>query len=283
MSWAVVARKDFEDAVRSKAFWAVSALFVLFAGAAAYLYTGTDLFGAQELSTLGLVGFLRGASGTLVPVIALLVGYRSIAGERQSGSLKLLLSLPHSRRDVVVGKLLGRTGVVAAAIGVGYLVALGVGVATIGSFAVVDFLTFTGLTVLLGLSFVGIAMGLSSATGSTSIAGALAIGFWLVFQFLWGIITLVLVWASNGFSLQGLSGLPDWATLFNQLAPGSAYTSATGILVDGPTGGGGGVVAPGGGGADVFYTEPWFGIVVLAAWVVVPVALGYLQFRRADL
>ena len=34
--------------------------------------------------------------------------------------------------------------------------------------------------------------------------------------------------------------------------------------------------------ADAFYLEPWFGFVVLALWIVLPLVVGYLRFESAD-
>ncbi|WP_227774041.1 ABC transporter permease [Haladaptatus pallidirubidus] len=32
-----------------------------------------------------------------------------------------------------------------------------------------------------------------------------------------------------------------------------------------------------------FYLEEWFMLVILGAWLVVPLTIGYLSFERADL
>lgn len=287
MSWTAVARKDFQDAVRVKWFWALSALFVVFAGGAAYLYAEL-LSGAQEATGIGFIFVLSGAASTLVPIIGLMLGYKAIAGERESGSLKLLLSLPHTRGEVVAGKLVGRSAVVTIAILVGYLVAIGIGLALFAEFAVAEFLVFTGLSVLLAFAYIGISLGLSTATASTSRAAALAFGFWLVVEFLWGLVVFVLVWAANGFSLQDLA-FPDWATFLSVITPTAAFSNANGLIDDalGSAGGGGGGVGVGVAGqaqaAQPWFTEPWFGLVVLVLWIVLPLGLGFLRFRSADL
>jgi ABC-2 type transport system permease protein len=286
VSWTAVARKDFQDAVRVKWFWALSALFVVFAGGAAYLYAELLSVG-QEATGLGFIGLLGGATGTLVPIIGLMLGYKAIAGERESGSLKLLLSLPHTRGEVVAGKLVGRSAVVTVAILVGYLVAIGVGLVLFAEFAITEFLVFTGLSVLLAFAYIGISLGLSTATASTSRAAALAFGFWLVVEFLWGLVVFVLVWAANGFSLDGIASFPDWATFLSVVTPTAAFSNANGLIADALGGGGGGGVSVGIGGqaqaAQPWFTEPWFGLVVLVLWIVLPLGLGFLRFRNADL
>jgi ABC-2 type transport system permease protein len=275
MSLAAVARKDFQDSIRVKWFWALAALFVLFAGGAAYLFAEVIQSAPGDVTGLNFIGFLSSATGLLVPVIGLLLGYKAIAGERESGSLKLLLSLPHTRGEVVAGKLLGRSAVVTVAVVVGYAVAVVIGIALFDQFEVVDFVIFTVLSVLLAFAWIGISLGLSTATASTSRAAALAFGFWLVFEFLWGLLVQLLVWASNGFS-GGLfvTSFPDWALFLTVLPPTSAFSNANGVIAD---------VLGASGDSSPWFTEPWFGLVVLLAWVVVPVGLGFLRFRRSDL
>lgn len=51
-----------------------------------------------------------------------MLGYRAIVGERESGSLKFLLGLPHTRRDVILGKLIGRVSTVTVAVLVGFAI-----------------------------------------------------------------------------------------------------------------------------------------------------------------
>jgi ABC-2 type transport system permease protein len=273
MSWTVVAKKDFRDAVRAKSLWALTALFVLFAGGLAYAYGATDLAGvSEEVTAIGFIGFLQTAGAILVPVIGLLVGYKAVVGERASGSLKLLLGLPHSRLNAVLGKLVGRTLVVAVPIVVGYLAAGVLGVVLFDTFAFVDFFAFTLLTVAFGLAYISIAVGFSSAMASESRAAALAIGLWIMFQFGWSILILLLRWALNGFSLP-TSNPPAWMALLSLATPNGGYNLATLMFTPGS------ITT----GYDAFYLQDWFGLVILAFWVVVPIGLGYWRFSGADL
>ena len=43
----------------------------------------------------------------LVPLIALILGYDAIVGEREEGSLDLLLSMPLTRIELLLGKFVG--------------------------------------------------------------------------------------------------------------------------------------------------------------------------------
>src|SRR6056297_1692719 len=175
MSWLVVARKDFEDAIRSRWLLGLTALFVGLVSliAALSLPPEGQTVGTNAVLSGGLVSLL---SGTLAPLIALVIAYNAVTGERKSGSLKLLLSLPHSRGDVVFGKVAGRSAALSTAIIVGFIVP-----AVIFAFGPLrlDIVTYVGYTLLVALLvsvFVAIAVGWSAAAASQRIALAGAIG-----------------------------------------------------------------------------------------------------------
>jgi ABC-2 type transport system permease protein len=282
MSWAVVAKKDFQDAIRSRALWGLSAIFLLLVGGISVVYATIDAV-TQDPSALGLIFFVASAIGTFVSVAAIVTCYRAIAGEREVGSMKILLSLPHTRRDVVVGKLVGRTAVLAVPIVVALFVGAFAGTALIGELAPVATVLFGLVGLLFALAYAGIMVGLSATTGSTTRAAALAIGFLLVFEFLWDVVLLGLVFVTNGFALPGGGAdLPAWIYPVSQVPPSSAFvTSLTAVIPDAPLQAGG--VAPTADAFEAIFATPWLGIVALLLWTVVPIALGYWRFRAADL
>ena len=283
MSAIAVAKKDFADAARSRKLMVLTAVFALFTLGGAFLASWAgDLFAEMEgegaETTMDLVFALQTPAGYLVPIIALVIGYAAIAGERESGSLKFLLGLPHTRRDVVIGKILGRSAVVAVSILVGFLVGLTGLFVFVGSVLIVDYLLFTVVTILFGFVYVCIAVGLSSMTRSTTRAAAGAFGLIVFFWFLWSFISMGILYLVEG-SLW-MEEHPDWYVSLLSLSPDAAYgsaiaavfgegqfTMATAYGVENPP----------------LLAEPWFGFVVLAAWALVPLGIGLWQFGRADL
>ena len=280
MSWTVVAKKDFRDAIRSRTLWVLSALFVLFAAGFTYVFWFIpQLVGQQNLPasgpTIGLINGLSSSAGFLVPLIGLLIGYKAIVGERDSGSLKLLLGLPHSRRDVVLGKFIGRTGVVAVAILIGFSAGAIIALVLYDSFAFGAFVSYTLLTMVLGLVFVAIAVGFSAAMRSASRALYGVIGLFVLFVFVWGFIPTILRFVLNGFTMPNLLARPDWAAFISLLNPTTAYGYASAAMISdlpGPM-----MQNP------PFYLQDWFGFVILAGWIVVPLTLGYFRFNSTDL
>ncbi len=276
MSWAVVARKDFEDAARSKMLWGITVLFVLATAGVMYAVGAfTDDFTAKEA-----IGLLSQPATLLVPLAALVVAYLAIAGERESGSIKLLLGLPHTRRDVLIGKLLGRSAVVGVATIVAFIAGAIVLAIQYGSFPVTDFLVQGVVTFIFGMVFVGIAIGFSSMTATRSRAMAGAIGLFFLFELVWSIIPLGVYYLIEGGMPNVTEGLPSWYFLLQIINPTNAYSVAANFLSDpsAPS-----LYAGFVNGSAPFYLQGWFAFVVLAFWLVVPLGLGYWRFKGADI
>lgn len=286
MSTLAVAKKDFQDGIRSWLLLGLTAAFVVFAVGAAYVYIALGAFGGggatETVSSLALLRFLAQVSAVFIPLIGLIAGFKSVVGERESGSITLLLSLPHTRRDVVLGKTLGRTGVVFISAIVGFVLAAGVVLVLSGSLSFGKYVLFVLASLFLALAFVAIAVSFSAATRSSalSLAGSGVLTVLFVVPTLWGLIPTLLRFVINEYTpiTLDMATRPDWARFFVQLDPTAAYTNVLQTLIPDLARGGGNLA-----GAVPFYLENWFGFIVLAAWVVIPLALGYYRFNTTDL
>ncbi|MFA9425797.1 ABC transporter permease [Natronorubrum sp. A-ect3] len=284
-----VARKEFEDAGRSKLLWSLIGLLVgiVVIGYTAIWYTADDVTAAEVL------GFLGFPLQTIVPIAALIAGYMAVVGERRSGSIKLLLGLPPNRSDIVFGKLLGRMAVVGTAVVLAFLVALVLGAAFFGSVPLADWVAFGAITLLFGVAFAGLAVGVSAGVSTRGKSMALVVGLYMLFVALWELVT------AGPYYLLYDEGPPveaeTWYLVLEQFNPMSAYTTLASNAIDGE-------VFPFTfqygledfeasqltpaeryAGDAPFYLQDWFGVVVLLFWLVVPVAIGYYRFRNTDL
>lgn len=272
MSTLDVAKKDFLDVRRSKIVWFVGGLYAFFM--VLIFYFGQS--GIPNPDVKNALWNLTGTGAMFIPLIALVSAYLAIAGERESGSIKYLLSIPNSRRDVVLGKYLTRTIFVAISILGAFLLGAVLTLLWYPSLEADIFVGIAVLTVLYVLTYVAVAIGISAATASRSRAMGGAIGFFFVTNVLnlFGPLRLAIDYVFND-----LAGLDITANqiLFVQsvISPTAAYVNSTGLVF--PTGF-----------RDIRADLPWYlegevMIVILLAWLIVPIALGMWQFERADL
>ncbi|MCU4718730.1 ABC transporter permease subunit [Halapricum hydrolyticum] len=277
MSWTVVARKDFNDARRSRSLWALSAVFLGLALLFASLYAFVPEFSADaDLSSVGLMTFLSAPVALFVAVASLVVAYKSVAGETESGSGKLLLGLPNTRRDVVVGKVVGRTLVLTIPVVIGLVAMLAIVFVGDVGFSAVDYALFGLVTLLFVLVYVAFFVGISAVTASTARAATLSVLALVILEFAWDVVPMGAWFVANGFQVPpGLfSGapMPNWVAFLANMPPSSAYMNAIAGVLTGSMNGSG-----------PWYLSRWFSLVVLSVWGIVPLVVGYLRYNRADL
>lgn len=296
-----VAKKDFQDAIRSWVFWGLSFFFLLLlvgiTGGLAYFSTGSG--STQELTTGGLISIVSQVTRVIIPLIALILGWKAVAGERESGSIKVLLSLPHSRKDVILGKLIGRSAVLSLSLVIGFGLAAVVVAAILGGFDIAQYVGLLGMAILYWLAYTGIAVSLSSLTKSTTLAGGAIVGVFMLFYGLWNLVRtgfrmLMGRGIIDGVTYTGTAEMPDGTTteftnervpdlalFIESIDPGNAFQNALSIVspaIDGVTYPG--VWFPDG---TPFYLEDWFSFIILLLWIVVPLTVALWRFDRVDL
>ena len=107
---AAVAATEFRLAFRNRWVLLATLAFTLFALALAFLGSGPS--GALKADALTLTAAsLSTLTVYLVPLMALLVSYDSIAGEIERGTLALVLATPVKRGELVLAKFCGHLAV----------------------------------------------------------------------------------------------------------------------------------------------------------------------------
>ena len=265
MGVRTIARKDLADASRSKALWAVSLIVLLSTAGITALLAVTSDMAAGEVFSLSFQ-----LAVTMLPIVALVLAKGAITAERESGSLRVLLSLPPSRRDILVGKLLGRTALMLVATLIGGfvtgLVVLTILGGTFGSLA-----SFIGFLGLMSVAFVAIGVGISAGSSSDSRATAVAVGAYMILVALWNLIQSAIQYGAVELGLMADAGEPAWLKLVGLFPPNRAARAAYRSTVEG----------------QFFGTDPfasvWLPVLVLLAWILVPVTVGYIRFRDAQI
>ncbi len=271
MSVLAVANKDFQDTVRSRGMVVLLVVFSLLVSLFAYLvrFEGQADEFATELLLSAFIGPVL-VTG-LVPLVGIVVGYNAVSGERDSGSLKLLLSLPHSRADVVFGKVIGRGAALALAILAGFLLPALVLIVAPVTFNAGSFLGYTVFAAMLGVVFVAIAVGCSAAMATQQRALILGIAVYAVFVLLWGLLTGQVVDALDGV----IAALPVSAEQVRTFLDVANPTTGIEVLADG------------------FLFDQLFAgetanqqvsaVAMLVFWTLAPPLVGLLKFDRDDL
>ncbi|WP_284012663.1 ABC transporter permease [Halobaculum litoreum] len=279
MSLEAVARKDFQDAVRSRWVVVLAALFSLLLSVAVYLLP-------RDASTSALFNSLIVRDlfvSLLVPLIGVVIAYNSIVGERTTGSIKLLLSLPHSRSDVVFGKVLGRATALGVPVAVSFVLPALVALVTPLSLELGVYLGYLLFTVVLGTAFVALAVGFSAAVDSQRIAVAGPVVVYLLSGPVWSVVQLPLQFFLAGQQFPGWLPLDSSGVfrLIRLVNPIESFKILTVEFVNGYllAAGQAGTEAAGRYAVQVEVAA----LAMLAAWILLPPLLGLIRFEDADL
>ena len=265
-----IARKEFWDRIRSRWVLAVAVIFTVFALVIAYFgaaQQGAVGFKSIELTIASLVSLVI----YLVPLIALILGYDAIVGERERGSLDLLLSLPITRLELLLGKYLG----LAAALAFSTVAGFGlVGVVLSYGIGLTGFLDYTGFilsTLLMGLAFLSLALLISVLASSKVVASGAAIALWFFYVLVYDLILLGILVITEG---QYLSDLFPVLLLLN---PADIFRILNIFSLE--------EVKSLYGLATVFppaLANPWLLGSIMLFWILAPLALAYARFRKSN-
>lgn len=202
----VLAQKELRDARRNR--W-----FLLYAIAFAGLSLALAWLALSGAGNYGLAGFGRTSASLInlilmiVPLMGLTLGALGLAGERENGTLIYLLAQPINRLELLLGKFIGLSLALVAALGLGFgltagLIAVNGGISQIGVY-----LTLLGLTCLLAILSLSLGFLISAAVhkGATAVGLALFLWLFLVFFGDLGIMGSALVLQLNVDQLLALS------------------------------------------------------------------------------
>jgi len=276
-----IARKDFTDSLRTRSIWIIAGAMTILSLSHVLAYLSTPIANQHTQPFI-----LAVAQFTLwLPLAAIGIGFKSVVGERTSGSIRVLLGQPGTRRSVVFGTYLGRSLILATTV----LLALAVmAVVVTFGFGIVGFTNVLGGTIallLFAFAWIGLTVGVSSFVASETRAIGVVMGIYAVVEPLWRNLILRLF----AFVFTGSTQTPSQAAIFysldeptwylyvNRLSPAEAFNAARYYIPDlieglryGTT-----ISRP--------HAPNLFGIAALIGWATIPVYLGYRRFEGADL
>ncbi len=270
-----IAANEIRIAMRNR--WAVSGAVVL-----AVLALSLSLLGSAPTGTAAVAPFdvtivsLTSLTIFLVPLLALLLSHDSIVSEAERGTLLLLLAYPVARWQVIAGKFLGHTCVLAMAIVLGYgsaAVVIAWSVGGVDTASVIAFAALVGTSVLLGASFLAIGYAVSAAVRQRGAAAGIVVIIWLVLVVVYDAGLLGILVADKSHTIP--AGLVDALLLFNPTDAFRLYNFDS----FGRVGTFSGMTAV----ANQAQLVAGYTLSALAAWVAVPLVLATFLFRRKQI
>ena len=236
---------------------------------------------------IGTAFLLGPATDIVLPILAIVLTFGAIAGERDRGRLTVFLSTPLDRAQILLGTLLGRASLVMLAVTIGSIPGILTIVALYGAPEPRPIVGFLLISILASFTYASIGVGISATFATPARSVAVLIGGFVFAYALWEPATTALHYLHTG-SLPGPAP-PRWFEILQMLSPLEAYSHAlNGVLPPSPhlvlaiTEEGidadagefvGGALSAGDGGLVV---------AICGLWSAAAVSLGYLRLKRAD-
>lgn len=267
----LLALQEIRTGLRNR--WVMATTIVLGALALSLVLLGSAPTGLVKVDPLAVVVVsLASLTIFLIPLIALLLSFDSIVGEHERGTLMLLLAYPLARWQVVVGKVLGQSIILAFSTVIGYGAAgLALWMREDIAFASVSaFAGMIGSSIMLGAAFIAIGCLASTLVRERATAAGLAVGVWLFFVLIYDTALLGVLVADQG-RLVGQATL-DFLLLLN---PTDVYrlfnmTATESVSVYS------GMAGPG----DSSALSPATYLLALSIWICIPLLMAIVAFRR---
>ncbi|HJR60579.1 MAG TPA: ATP-binding cassette domain-containing protein [Vicinamibacterales bacterium] len=200
---APIIRKELTDAVCNR--WLIGYASLLGALGGAATLTGIDSTSGLALQAFGrTTATLMNLCLLLSPLVAVLMGAASIAGERDRGTLEHLLAQPLTRTGLLLGKHAGLLSALTLATLAGFLPAGVLIGMTAGSSMVGHFLLFPAIAALAGAAMAGVGLLISVSSRSAVQAQGTAVFAWFGFVLLYDLLLMGSL-AANGMPAEWLA------------------------------------------------------------------------------
>ncbi len=179
---------EFKERIRDRWVIVITILFSMLAiGIVNYAQQGSSDDNSLALAGASMITL----TSLFIPLVALVLGHDAIVGERERNSLRLILSLPVNRTEVLVCKFLARFLALTLSISIGY----GLAISTAEFEGKQTLYALLGPSICLGTTFLslGVATSVFARRQTTAICMVITLWFLLVFFFDLGILGLLVI------------------------------------------------------------------------------------------
>lgn len=264
-----IAKMELFDSARKQWLQWVGVLFFVICIAVSYFGLAGTQFTSLRRTTISLLNLML----FILPLISLLIGAISLAGNRES--LEFFLSQPLKRREFFLGKYLGLAATLFVWIVFGFGGSGLILAAKTGSRGATDFLILMVLSFLLALAFLSISFLISAIVMEKSLTTLGAIIIWLWFALFYDLVVIGL--------MRLIQELPVKYPMLIMLLLNPVDIVRSGFLINSDMAG---LLGPTGAFLNKM-TGTNLGMVTLTAglllWIIVPLAIGAFIFNRRDI
>lgn len=270
-----IAKKEIMDNIRNKWILFMTGVFAFLTLIISYFGSLGEGWQSIGLTIAGMMSLVQ----YLIPIIALMLSYAAIVGEIERGSMSAFLSLPVKRFEIILGKFVGLSTVLAISLLAGFGIAgIIIGI-NVGEVNIAEYVIFLVSSILLGIVFICLGLFASSFFKRRSTAMGMAVFLWFFFTMIWsviifGITTMVVDDINSIIS----GGLPDWYYAIEMVNPLSSYGALVSINVESVSNASQQFI----GSYPDFYSTPLLTFVLLV-WLMVFLVLSILKFKNRDL
>jgi Cu-processing system permease protein len=270
-----VALKEFHDGLRNRWVIAITLIFILLSIGLAYFgAAASGQVGFTPLSTM--IVSLASLAVFIIPIIALMLAYDTLVGEKEQGTLLLLLTYPLSRSQLILGKFFGKTLIMALSTLIGFsssaLLIVFFADTIDNSALIYAFALFILSAILLGAVFIALAILISVMVSEKSRAAGLALIIWFVFVLIYDLSLLGILIVTKGavgagyFPYLLLMNPTDIFRLINLSGFEAAQVQAGLMSL-----------------SNAEILSPSFLLIALLVWIIVPLLIAIRLFKRQSL
>lgn len=199
-----IARKEFTDAITSKRLWLIAGIFLLFSIASTYATSfGFKMrVGQATRQMVQIASTIASTTAYIAPLLGIALAFDAISGERERGTLRILLSRPIYREDVINGKIISALAIIGLTMTVSSLTSVSVSILLHNVAVTLDDIMriclFIVFSIVLSFAYYAFSLFISTFSNKSSHSLIISIGVWIFFTFILSIISSLVAFAVLG-------------------------------------------------------------------------------------
>jgi len=199
-----IARKEFTDTITSKRLWVIIGIFLLFSIASTYSTSFGFIMGGRQAARpmVQIASAIATAMTYMAPLLGIALAFDAVSGERERGTLRILLSRPIYREDVINGKIMSALATIVLAIILSSLASVSVSILLHNISVTIDDISriclFAVFSAVLSFAYYALSLFISTFSNKSSHSLVISIGIWIFLAFILSIMSSFIATAVLG-------------------------------------------------------------------------------------